>query len=145
MFHLKKMTFFFGLLDVILTSVLLFDTLGLAFQIRKEGSCDTKEYVRVCLSWILFLTICNLFSCERKGFFGILIRLIIFLAKASVSLPIIGGTLKIYKYLIEDRNAELIYQKVSGIVSSKLNKGNLTSKLSDSTENNNIQETITPK
>ena len=140
------MTFFFGLLDVILTSVLLFDTLGLAFQIRKEGSCDTKEYVRVCLSWILFLTICNLFSCERKGFFGILIRLIIFLAKASVSLPIIGGTLKIYKYLIEDRNAELIYQKVSGIVSSKLNKGNLTSKLSDSTENNNIiQETITPK
>ena len=140
------MTFFFGLLDVILTSVLLFDTLGLAFQFRKDGSCDTKEYVRVCLSWILFLTICNLFSCERKGFVGILIRLIIFLAKASVSLPIIGGTLKIYKYLIEDRNAELIYQKVSGIVSSKLNKGNLTSKLSDSTENNNIiQETITPK
>ena len=138
------MTFFFGLLDVILTSVLLFDTLGLAFQFRKDDSCDSKEYVRVCLSWILFLTICNLFSCERKGFFGLLMRLIIFLAKASVSLPIVGGTLRIYKYLVEDRNAELIFQKVSGIVKSKLSKGshNPSSQVS---ENNILQETITPK
>ena len=140
------MSFFFGLLDVILTSVLLFDTLGLAFQFRKDGSCDTKEYVRVCLSWILFLTICNLFSCERKGFFGFLMRLIIFLAKAAVSLPIVGGTLRIHKYLVEDRNAELIYQKLSGIIKSKLCKGSQNPSSSDSTESNNIlKETITPK
>ena len=139
------MSFFFGLLDVILTSVLLFDTLGLAFQFRKDGSCDTKEYVRVCLSWILFLTICNLFSCERKGFFGFLMRLIIFIAKASVSLPIVGGTLRIHKYLVEDRNAELIYQKLSGIIKSKLCKGSQNPSSSDSTESNNIlKETITP-
>ena len=133
------MTFFFSLLDVILTTVMLFDTLGLAFQIRKDGSCDTKEYVRVCLSWILFLTICNLFSCNRKGFLGMVIRLIIFLAKASVSLPIVGGTLRIYKYLVEDHNAELLYQKVSGIVKSKLSKGSQypSSKISEMTENNN--------
>ena len=139
------MSFFFGLLDVILTSVLLFDTLGLAFQFRKDGSCDTKEYVRVCLSWILFLTICNLFSCERKGFFGFLMKLIIFIAKASVSLPIVGGTLRIHKYLVEDRNAELIYQKLSGIIKSKLCKGSQNPSSSDSTESNNIlKETITP-
>ena len=139
------MSFFFGLLDVILTSVLLFDTLGLAFQFREDGSCDTKEYVRVCLSWILFLTICNLFSCERKGFFGFLMKLIIFIAKASVSLPIVGGTLRIHKYLVEDRNAELIYQKLSGIIKSKLCKGSQNPSSSDSTESNNIlKETITP-
>ena len=125
---------------------MLFDTLGLAFQFRKDGTCDSKEYVRVCLSWILFLTICNLLSCNKKGFLGLLLRLIIFLAKASVSLPIVGGTLKIYKYLVEEHNAELLFQKVSGIVKSKLCKGSQSpsSKISGITENNNsLQDTFT--
>ena len=57
------MNFFFGLLDVILLVVMLFDTLGLAYEFRHKGTCDEpKDYVRVCLSWILFLTICSLFS-----------------------------------------------------------------------------------
>ena len=117
------MTFFFSLLDVILTTVLLFDTLGLAYQFRNEGQCDPKEYVRVCLSWIFFLTICSLLSCNKKGFFGLLIRLFIFVAKAFFALPILGGTLKVYKFLIEDGNAEKYYEKVVGIVKSKLNQG----------------------
>ena len=142
------MTFFFGLLDVILTTVMLFDTLGLAFQFRRDGSCDTKEYIRVCLSWILFLTICNLFSCNKKGFFGVIMRLIIFLAKASVSLPIVGGTLKIYKYLVEDGHAGLWYKKISGIVKSKLCKGSQcpSSFGSEESDKNNIMgETVTPQ
>ena len=142
------MTFFFGLLDVILTTVMLFDTLGLAFQFRRDGSCDTKEYIRVCLSWILFLTICNLFSCNKKGFFGVIMRLVIFLAKASVSLPIVGGTLKIYKYLVEDGHAELWYKKISGIVKSKLCKGSQcpSSFGSEESDKNNIMgETVTPQ
>ncbi len=117
------MTFFFGLLDVLLTSIMLFDTLGLAYQLRKQGTCEKDDYLRICLSWILFLTICNLFSCNRKGFLGILVRLIIFLAKAFVTLPITGGTLKIHKYLIEDGNAEKWYKKIMELVKSKLCKG----------------------
>ena len=117
------MSFFFGLLDVLLTSIMLFDTLGLAYQFRKEGTCDKNDYLRICLSWILFLTICNLFSCNRKGFLGVVFRLIIFAAKAFVTIPVIGGTLKIHKYLIEDGNAEKCYKKVKDIVKSKLCNG----------------------
>ena len=116
------MSFVFGLLDMLLTAVMLFDTLGLIYQFRKS-SVDPKEYVRVCFSWILFLTISTLFSCSWKGFFGTLIRLIIFLAKAAVTIPLLGGTMKIHKYLITDGNADkyinLVYEKIK----SATNKG----------------------
>ena len=116
------MSFVFGLLDMLLIAVMLFDTLGLIYQFRKS-SVDPKEYVRVCFSWILFLTISTLFSCSWKGFFGTLIRLIIFLAKAAVTIPLLGGTMKIHKYLIIDGNAEkyinLVYEKIK----SATNKG----------------------
>jgi len=116
------MSFFFGLLDVVLTAILLFDTLGLIYQFRKS-TVEPKEYTRVCFSWILFLTIGTLFSCSWKGFFGTLIRLIIFCAKAFVVIPLLGGTNKIYKYLIEDGNGEMYFNKVLNIVKSKLSQG----------------------
>ena len=117
------MSFVFGLLDFVLTAVLLFDTLGLIYQFRKSMSVEPKEYVRICFSWILFLTISSLFSCERKGFFGTLIRLIIFGAKAFVTLPILGGTMKVHKYLINDGNAEKYIKKVTDLINSKLSSG----------------------
>ncbi len=113
------MTFVFGLLDVVLTVVLLCDTLGLVYQLRKENTCDSKEYIRVCFTWILFLTLCSLLSCEKKGFLGTIIRLLFFAVKAFIALPILGGTYKIYKYFIEDGKAELIYKNIK----SKVCKG----------------------
>ena len=106
------MTLFFGILDLLLTTIMLFDTLGLVYQFRKNNTCSEKEYIRVCLSWILFLTLSNLFSCEKKGFFGTTVRLIVFLAKLFVVLPILGGTLKFHKYFIEERNAEKWYELI---------------------------------
>ena len=138
------MTFFFGLLDVLLTSIMLFDTLGLAYQLRKQGTCEKDDYLRICLSWILFLTICNLFSCNRKGFLGILVRLIIFLAKAFVTLPITGGTLKIHKYLIEDGKALQFYNTTVETVKSKICKeGKCSYRQSSSTDC--VSETLEPE
>ena len=134
------MTFFFGFLDILLTIILLFDTLGLAYQIRKEADkLDKREYIRVCLSWILFLTICYLFTCNGKGFLYSIIRLLFFFAKAFVVLPICGGTLKIYDYLIEKENAKQWYYKIEGILKGTLCKG-------ASCQNPNIiSETIEPE
>ena len=106
------MTLFFGILDTLLSTIMLFDTLGLVYQFRKNNTCEEKEYIRVCLSWILFLTINNFFSCEKKGFFGSMVRLTIFFAKLFVVLPILGGTLKFHKYFIEEKNAEKWYELI---------------------------------
>ena len=135
------MSFFFGFLDMLLTTILLFDTLGLAYVIRKEGEdkCDKKDYVRVCLSWILFLTICNLFTVNGKGYFYAFIRLILFVAKAYVTLPICKGTLKIHEYLIEKEKAKEWYYKIVGFVKSKLSK-----ERSFQDANNIISETMEP-
>ena len=136
------MAFFFGFLDMLLTTILLFDTLGLAYVIRKEGEdkCDKKDYVRVCLSWILFLTICNLFTVNGKGYFYAFIRLILFVAKAYVTLPICKGTLKIHEYLIEKEKAKEWYYKIVGFVKSKLSK-----ERSFQDANNIISETMEPE
>ena len=140
------MSFVFGLLDFVLTAVLLFDTLGLIYQFRKSMSVTLKEYVRICFSWILFLTIGSLFSCERKGFFGTLIRLIIFASKAFVTLPILGGTMKVHKYLIDDGNADKYINKVTEFIKSKASTGAKT--LSENASNlmnqaqSSVSETI---
>ena len=121
------MSFMFGLLDVVLTLILLFDTLGLIYQFRKSSSSiNPKEYVRVCFSWILFLVITSLFSCERKGFFGTLIRLIILSAKVFVTIPLFNGTMKIHHHFIEEGKAIDYYNRAVEFVKSKLCKGKCT-------------------
>lgn len=134
------MTFLFSLLDVVLTTIMLFDTLGLAYLIRTQGpeKCEKKEYIRVCLSWILFLTICSIFTCNKKGLFGTLLRICFFLAKAYVTLPICKGTLKIYDYLIEKGNAEKWYYQIVGPLKDKVCKG------SQPPVSNVISETVEP-
>ena len=118
------MSLLFNFLDLVLILIMLYDTLGLIYQFRKsKESVKSQEFIRISFSWILFLTIYNTFSCSWKGFFGTLIRLIIFLAKAAVTIPLLGGTMKIHKYLIIDGNAEkyinLVYEKIK----SATNKG----------------------
>ena len=118
------MSFLFGLCDFLLAGIMLFDTLGLIYQFRKDpSSVNEKEYVRICFSWILFLGIWTLFSCSWKGFFGTLIRLIFLVAKMFVTIPKLGGTNKIHKFLVDDGNGEEYFKKVVELVKSKCCKG----------------------
>ena len=133
------MTFFFGIIDLLLTSVLLFDTLGLAYQYRNKSkeTLDQKEYIRVCLSWILLLTINNFLSCEKKSFFGTICRLIILGAKLFVVLPVLGGTLKFYQFFIVEKRAEKWFE----LLKSKICKNKCTSS-SSNFRSNDTGETI---
>ena len=122
------MSFLFTVFDIVLTLIMLFDTLGMIYQFRKSSPPITSEYKRLCTSWILFLTIWSLFSCNSKGFFGTLLRLIFLAAKIFVTIPKLGGAMKIHKFLIEDGNALKYYNQVVGLAKSKLSgKGKLSS------------------
>ena len=117
------MSFLFGFFDMVLILIMLFDTLGLIYQFRKSKENVKKDdYIRIYFSWILFLTIYSTFSCSWKGFFGTLIRLILFAAKAYVTSPICGGSLKLHKILIEDGKAEEYFYKVLNMAKAKLCK-----------------------
>ena len=117
------MSFLVGFFDMVLIVIMLFDTLGLIYQFRKSKENVKKDdYIRIYFSWILFLTIYSTFSCSWKGFFGTLIRLILFAAKAYVTIPICGGSLKLHKILIEDGKAEEYFYKVLNMAKAKLCK-----------------------
>ena len=117
------MSFLFSFFDMVLIVIMLFDTLGLIYQFRKtKENVKTEDYIRIYFSWILFLTIYSTFSCSWKGFFGTLIRLILFAAKAYVTIPLCGGSLKLHKILIEDGKAEEYFYRVLNMIKSKLCK-----------------------
>ena len=117
------MSLLFNFLDLVLILIMLYDTLGLIYQFRKsKESVKPQEFIRIYFSWILFLTIYNTFSCSWKGFFGTLIRLILFAAKVYVTIPLLGGSLKLHKILIEDDKAKECFNKVFGLIKSKICK-----------------------
>ena len=101
---------------------MLFDTLGLIYQFRIQAEVKPDDYIRIYSSWILFFILYNLFSCSWKGFFGLLIQLIIFAAKAYVTIPKFKGSLKIHKYLVEDEKGKEYFYKVYGMICSKFEK-----------------------
>ena len=117
------MSLLFNFLDLVLILIMLYDTLGLIYQFRKsKESVKTQEFIRISFSWILFLTIYNTFSCSWKGFFGTLIRLILFAVKVYVTIPLLGGSLKLHKILIEEKKAEECFNKVFELIKSKICK-----------------------
>ena len=142
------MSFLFTFLDILLILIMLFDTLGLLYVLRKNGESAIKkeDYIRVCFSWVLFLTLYNIFSCDWAGFFGTLIRLIIFGAKAFVTIPLFKGTMKIHKYLIEDKKGEEWLNLIITKIKSKLCKcNNVQTSRFDTKSDNVYSETTEPE
>ena len=90
------MSFLYGLVDLLLTALITLDTLGLVGQYNQKKSPESKDYVRVCFTWIFFLTLKSFTPTAGEGFFIKLIRILFLLGKVFVILPLLGGTMMIY-------------------------------------------------
>ena len=90
------MSFLYGLVDLLLTALITLDTLGLVGQYRKKTSTTTKDYTRVCFTWIFYLTLKSLTPNVGEGYMGTIIGILFLLGKLYVTLPILGGTMMIY-------------------------------------------------
>ena len=90
------MSFLYGLVDLLLTSLITLDTLGLVGQFRAKKSPEINDYTRVCFTWIFYLTLKSFTPTAGEGFFRVLIRVIFLLGKIFVTLPLLGGTMMIY-------------------------------------------------
>lgn len=120
------MSFLFSLLDVVLIAILIIDTLGLVYEYRKNSYKYSDDYIRIIFSWVLFILICSILSCNFKGFFGTLLRLLIFGLKVFVTIPKLGGTLKIYNVLIDKGLLESYYKKIKEFIKTKVPKAKET-------------------
>lgn len=113
----------FKLLDYGSTGLLLVDTLGLIYQLRKaKETVDVKDYRRVCFTWILILFLGSLCCCKSSCKIGNFLGLIFTVARIAIILPITGVANKLYDILIEGGMVENNYQKVKRIVCAQLNK-----------------------
>ena len=115
------MSIIFSIFDIILTFIMLYDSLGLVYQFRRNIEIQKKDYYRICFSWVLFLTICKIFICDKEGKLGSIIRIIILVLKLFVAIPIFKGTMIIYSKFIENGKLELILNNLINKIISKLN------------------------
>ena len=90
------MSLLFGFIDLLLTTLITLDTLGLVGQFRQKKTPDSKDYTRVCFTWILYLTLKSFTPNDGGGTLRKILLLIFLFAKIFVVLPILGGTMLIY-------------------------------------------------
>jgi len=115
------MSFLFGLFDFLLTVILTLDTLSLLNQLKKNNSCDPKDYKRVCFTWIFFLLLKSLTSCNcKQGFLCTAYQFLALCAKAYIVIPLLNGTNTIYNYCIEQGKIQEFAKKGIDFVKSKI-------------------------
>ena len=100
------MSFLCQFAEFLLLSVVALDTLGFVAESRKNSArSENRDYLRLCFTWVFFLTIRSL-SCTMScvtgcGYIGSLFGMLFFSAKVFISIPAIGGTETLYSLLIE--------------------------------------------
>ena len=78
------MSLLFGFIDLLLTTLITLDTLGLVGQFRQKKTPDSKDYTRVCFTWILYLTLKSFTPNDGEGTLRKILLLIFLFAKIFV-------------------------------------------------------------
>lgn len=112
------MSFVIYLVDFVLMSVIILDTLGLVNLLRKTSSCEIKDYTRVCFTWIFFLVISLLTTCSSTGNLARLFDLFGLALRICISIPFLNGAEKIYHFLIEENKGMEYAKKGASFIQS---------------------------
>ncbi len=92
--------FFYYIIDFFLFTVLAYDTLGYLVTVNRGGKVEKEDYGRLIFTWIFTLEIkciCSMFS------FLPLSTELFTLLNIYVTLPVVGGSNKLKKMLIDDK------------------------------------------
>ena len=114
------MGFLNGLLNIILSAILSIDTLSFIYAIRKQDKFEKDDFIRLCYSWVSFLTIKGMFECDGEGFFAFIFCLIGVVLKIIVVIPKLAK-IAYRKVILENKGAELL-QKGQRIFQQLLSK-----------------------
>ena len=116
------MSFLFSFFDALLSVILCVDTLTVIYQLRKTENCDTRDYTRICFSWILFFFLQSIFTLGGKGFFWNFLAFVGLVLKIMVVIPKTGITNMIYDKLITQKKGEELFNNAYKFVESKISK-----------------------
>lgn len=110
------MAFIFFFVDLIVLAFMSLDTLILLNQLRKKDMCDADDYKRVIFTWIFVLTVRSLTCCSCTGLIANFFKLIGTVAKIYLAIPLLGGTNKLYDFLITQNKGEEYYNKAVEVI-----------------------------
>jgi hypothetical protein len=116
------MAFLFGLIEIILLAIVVLDTLGFLIQNkRKPDDSNPHDYNRLIFTWTFFFVFKALTCCSGSGLISGFFALLGLLAKAYISIPLLGGTQKLYDVLVRDNSFGIAAKKYIHLIKEKLN------------------------
>jgi hypothetical protein len=114
------MSFLWNLIELILLTVVALDTLGYVVENRKNPEKSSlKDYTRLCFTWVFFLILRSMSCCGCSGYFGSLWGMAMLAGKVYVSIPLLGGSEKMYNMLIEENVAKKYFKVACDFIKSK--------------------------
>jgi hypothetical protein len=114
------MTLFFNLVEIVLLSFLAIDTLGFIAENRKWSRMDGKDYLRICFNWVFFLIFRTISCSTCSGIIGHFYGMLMLLAKLYVTVPLLGGTEKLYDLVIEKNVLPSYIKDIFGNLKSQM-------------------------
>ena len=118
------MSFLLNFGELLLLVLVSVDTLGFIAQNRKNPSnSDSKDYLRLCFTWVFFLVIRSLICSSCGGFIGNALYFAAFLAKVYISIPALGGALKLYSVIVEQNALKHYGECAVNMIKAKMNGG----------------------
>jgi hypothetical protein len=116
------MAFLFGLIEILLLSIVILDTLGFIIQNKRNpNNSNPRDYNRLIFTWTFFLAIKAMTCCSSGGILGNFVGMLGLLAKAYISIPLLGGTEKLYDLLVENNYFGNTIKKYVSAIKSRLN------------------------
>ena len=115
------MSFLLALVDLLLLTVVLYDTLGFIAHNRKDPqNSNQQDYSRICFTWIFYLAVRSVVCSSCTGYMGSFLYLLSIVFKAYISLPVLHGTEKLYNVLIEQNVLRGYFEKLSTTIKDKV-------------------------
>jgi hypothetical protein len=118
------MAFLLNLVELLLLGIVALDTLGFIAQNRKAPlNSNSKDFTRVCFTWVFFLTLRSLTCASCGGVLGSFYGMLLLLGKAYVSIPLFRGTEKLYNCLIEENAAGHYLRRIVSMIKDRTGYG----------------------
>jgi hypothetical protein len=109
------MGYIFSILEIVLLALLSFDTLGfLVAQKKNNANVNISDYHRLCFTWVFFFALRAICPCGN-GFFSNIVQMLTLFAKAYITIPMLGGTEKLYRSIVEEN---IFSQYIKGYIAA---------------------------
>lgn len=115
------MSFIISIIELALYIIAALDTLSFVVSYKKcPEKSDVADYTRICYRWVFLLVLRSMGNLICCGFLGTYLRFASLVLKAYVTIPLLGGTDKLFHFLTQENGASSYVKQLVHTVRSKV-------------------------